>query len=361
MSPIQPDCAVQFLTSLLWPWQRPAPSDVLHVLVRTCDPSPQLALHPDHSLHSVQPSSRRKTTACNDHHQTKPASCLPIKVGSLCSLDLRQKRFNRFQLSDEQAFHLLSSSCLQVRRPHPFPNGFWTVHFTRTKNEYNEYKCSAVAEMGDRLATIEDMGRKLGAVSLFWRGEMGPHLTQCGLGRCLYPYQVASWSIQPFGHNRHGPKSGGLFPFGKGELGPHLTQYDRGRGLPAWHVSSWSIQPFGHNTPTSQTGQDRHRANRFTNGRPINENDYIWNTNLGKQQMPRCSPLHNLKACFVVPRLLPWIQVGFPSEAMVASINFGEVFYQMCRELKAGTQYPCSRAVNTTREHGCHFGHPSCK
>jgi len=46
---------------------------------------------------------------------------------------------------------------------------------------------------------------------------------------------------------------------------------------------------------------------------------------------------------------------------MVASINFGEVFYQMCRELKAGTQYPCSRAVNTTREHGCHFGHPSCK
>jgi len=42
------------------------------------------------------------------------------------------------------------------------------------------YKCSAVAEMGDRLATI-DMDRKLGAVSL-WGGELGPHLTQCDQG-----------------------------------------------------------------------------------------------------------------------------------------------------------------------------------
>ena len=41
-------------------------------------------------------------------------------------------------------------------------------------------KYSAVAEMGDRLATI-DMGRKLGAVSL-WGREVGPHLTQCGHG-----------------------------------------------------------------------------------------------------------------------------------------------------------------------------------
>ena len=37
-------------------------------------------------------------------------------------------------------------------------------------------------------------------------------LTQCGLGQDLPPYQVASWSIQPFGHNRHGPKIGGLCP-----------------------------------------------------------------------------------------------------------------------------------------------------
>ena len=30
--------------------------------------------------------------------------------------------------------------------------------------------------------------------------------------------------IQPFGHNRHGPKTG-VCPFGDGELCPHLTQY----------------------------------------------------------------------------------------------------------------------------------------
>ena len=53
-------------------------------------------------------------------------------------------------------------------------------------------KCSAVAEMGDRLATI-DMGRKLGAVPVFfWGGELGPHLAQFGLGRGLHQYQVAS-------------------------------------------------------------------------------------------------------------------------------------------------------------------------
>jgi len=51
-------------------------------------------------------------------------------------------------------------------------------------------KRSAVAEMGDRLATI-DMNRKVGGLCPFY-GELGPHLTQCGLGRGLPPYQVAS-------------------------------------------------------------------------------------------------------------------------------------------------------------------------
>jgi len=107
------------------------------------------------------------------------------------------------------------------------------------------YKCSAVAEMGDRLATV-DMGRKLGCV-LLWR-ELGPHLTQCGVGRGLPSYQVASWSNQPFGHNRHGPKIGGCAPLGRvRELGPHLTQSGLGRGLPSYQMASWSIQPTGHN------------------------------------------------------------------------------------------------------------------
>jgi len=53
-----------------------------------------------------------------------------------------------------------------------------------------------------RFATI-DMNRKLGAVPLLV--EMRPHLTR-RLGRRLPKYQVASSSIQPFGHNIHGPE-----------------------------------------------------------------------------------------------------------------------------------------------------------
>jgi len=115
-----------------------------------------------------------------------------------------------------------------------------------------------------------------------------PHLTQCRLGRGLPPYQMVSSSIQPFGHNRHGPKIGGCAPLGgagspcntimpgptstslssgilihpavwpqqtraenggwggvllfKGELGPHVTQCGLGRGLPStkWHLDPCS-------------------------------------------------------------------------------------------------------------------------
>jgi len=59
--------------------------------------------------------------------------------------------------------------------------------------------------MGDRLATI-DTGQKLGAVPLL--GELGPHLTQCGLGRgilihpAVWPQQTCTenWgrAVTPF-------------------------------------------------------------------------------------------------------------------------------------------------------------------
>jgi len=48
--------------------------------------------------------------------------------------------------------------------------------------------------------------------------ELGPHLTQCCSGRPSC--QVASWSIEPFGHNRYGPKIWGLCPLREGSWVP---------------------------------------------------------------------------------------------------------------------------------------------
>jgi len=47
------------------------------------------------------------------------------------------------------------------------------------------------------------MGLKEGGAVPF-RGALGTRLIQFGLRRCLLPYQVASSSIQPFGHNSVG-------------------------------------------------------------------------------------------------------------------------------------------------------------
>jgi len=65
-------------------------------------------------------------------------------------------------------------------------------------------------------------------------GWVSRHLTQCGQDRGLPPYQVASWSIQPFGHNRHRPKIGGCCAlFGDSSSntmwpGPRLTSVPSG-------------------------------------------------------------------------------------------------------------------------------------
>jgi len=59
------------------------------------------------------------------------------------------------------------------------------------------------------VATI-DMGRKEGAAVALSR-ELGPSLIQCGLDQGawgLLLYQMASSTIQPFGHSSHGPEIG---------------------------------------------------------------------------------------------------------------------------------------------------------
>ena len=111
--------------------------------------------------------------------------------------------------------------------------------------------------------------------------ELCTHQKQCRLGQGLPPYQVASWSIQPFGHKRYGPKIGGCVPLGEGELGPHLSQCGP---RPTCMLSFILIHPTVWpqytkvKDSTDRTGQDRqtdrqtrvwwYRANRITNGRP---------------------------------------------------------------------------------------------
>ena len=91
---------------------------------------------------------------------------------------------------------------------------------------------------------------------------LGPHVTQCGLGRGLphIPSGVrgilVSRSVQLFGHNIWAKIGRGCCAsFLAGERGPHLIQCRLRQDLLRCQVSSSSIQPFGHNTPTSQAGQ----------------------------------------------------------------------------------------------------------
>jgi len=60
---------------------------------------------------------------------------------------------------------------------------------------------------------------------------------------------IENWAIQPFVHNKRGPKIGGSVPFWGRRLGPHLTQspgprlsavrpfFGRGSGVPPYKVA----------------------------------------------------------------------------------------------------------------------------
>jgi len=115
--------------------------------------------------------------------------------------------------------------------------GFWSSN-----------KCSAVAEVGDHLATI-DMDRKLreGAVPLsgrgagstsntMWPAPTPPRSTYLPSGVLIYP-------IRPFGHNKHGPKIGWLCPFWGRELGPHQTQCHLAK---AYLHAKFHLDPSSH-------------------------------------------------------------------------------------------------------------------
>jgi len=77
-----------------------------------------------------------------------------------------------------------------------------TLHFASSTTHAKCNKSSAVAEMGDRGHNRH--GPKRGGCCAPFHGALGTRLIQCGLRRGLLPYQVASSSIQPFGHNSVG-------------------------------------------------------------------------------------------------------------------------------------------------------------
>jgi len=92
------------------------------------------------------------------------------------------------------------------------------------------------------------VGQKVGATVPLSVGEAGSPFNTISPGPRLTPCQVASWSIQPFGHNIHGPPAavytdaglsasvncgsvGPAVPLSMGELGLHPTRYGLSRGL----------------------------------------------------------------------------------------------------------------------------------
>jgi len=107
-------------------------------------------------------------------------------------------------------------------------------------------KCSAVAEMGDRLDTI-DMGRKLGAVP-FGGGGVGFHLTMwpgprptflpIGILIHLAVWPQQTWAkiegLCPFGGGRVGSPSNTVWP------GPTPTSLPSGIHPAVWPQLTWT-------------------------------------------------------------------------------------------------------------------------
>jgi len=115
------------------------------------------------------------------------------------------------------------------------------------------------------------MGRKEVELLCPFSGELGPSLIQCGLSRGLLPYQVqvSSSSIQPFGHNRHEPKTGGLCPFWGGAATPYDTT-SHGPRFTSVPMAPRSIQPLGHNRHGPKLGGGEHALFLGIGGSPSN-------------------------------------------------------------------------------------------
>ena len=121
----------------------------------------------------------------------------------------------------------------------------------------NKNKSSAVAEMGDRLATIDIRQNVRGGCCAPFRERgaagspsntisPGPRSTSIASGILIHP------AVWPFGHNGHGPKIGACAPLLGGAGFPSNTM---SLGLrPTSLPSGILILPFGHNRYAQKTG-----------------------------------------------------------------------------------------------------------
>jgi len=99
-----------------------------------------------------------------------------------------------------------------------------------------------------------------GFCPLLGEGAGSPSNTKSpGLGRGLPPYQMASQSIQPFGHNRYGPKIGGcaLWGGGAGSLYNKLWPGPRLACMPSFILIHPTVWPQYTNVSDRTDRQDR--------------------------------------------------------------------------------------------------------
>jgi len=144
----------------------------------------------------------------------------------MCLLVQQRRLSIRFNSNDIRPSHKLYAS---------LSSSAFLVNLLRDERKTN--KSSAAVGMGD--CGHKRHGLKRGGCAPLSRGALGPRLTQCGLDRCLHPYQVACSSIQPFG-------TLATIDMGRklkvvpllGEMRPHQTQRRLGRGLPPYQVAS---------------------------------------------------------------------------------------------------------------------------
>jgi len=128
-------------------------------------------------------------------------------------------------------FHLIW--CVGKPRPHmrtrglcPFPRRSWAPSNTMWPGPRSTSVRSRI--LIHPAVWPQQTVRKFGGLLCrFFRGELGPHVTQYGLGRGLTPYQVASWSMQPFAHNTWDKIGGGgaVLPVFGGACAPSNTMW----------------------------------------------------------------------------------------------------------------------------------------